>query len=162
MRKNMRTCAFTGHRKIESRHSAKIGDLVLRAVEYAYREGCRDFCVGGALGFDTLVAKQIILFRMSHPDARLLVIAPCKNQSDGWSPSQVAMYEYILATADYVEYVRDEYVDGCMKIRNQRLVDLADMLIAYVGRDYSGAAQTVRMARSAGKTVYNLYPTLDA
>lgn len=158
----MRTCAFTGHRKIKPEHMHKIGDLVARAIEYAYREGCRDFCVGGALGFDTVAAKEVILFRMSHPDTRLLVVAPCKNQADGWSESQVAMYEYVLSSADHVEYVADEYVDGCMRWRNQRLVNLSDILIAYVSRDFSGAAQTVRMAKAAGKTVYNLYPTLDA
>ena len=140
----------------------KIGDLVSRAIEYAYREGCRDFCVGGALGFDTVAAKSVILFRISHPDTRLLVVAPCRNQADSWSEAQIAMYEYILSSADHVEYVSDDYVDGCMRKRNQRLVDLADMLVAYVSRDYSGAAQTVRMAKSAGKPVYNLYPTLDA
>ena len=76
--------------------------------------------------------------------------------------SQVATYEYILGRADSVEYLSEEYTDGCMRERNQRLVDLSDILIAYVSRYSSGAAQTVRMAEKAGKTVYNLYPSLQA
>ena len=70
------------------------------------------------------------------------------------------MYEYTLANADEIEYVADEYNDRCMRDRNQRLADSCDMLIAYVSRTNSGAAQTVRMANAQGKLVYNLYPSL--
>lgn len=157
----MNVCAFTGHRKIEDRHKGNIEDLLLRAITFAYDSGCRIFATGGALGFDTLAAKLIIRFRMSHPDVRLVVVLPCKNQSESWSSHQVNMYEYTLFNADEVEYVSDEYTDGCMKERNRRLADMCDMMIAYVSRPYSGSAQTVRMATNDGKIVYNLYPTLE-
>ena len=157
----MKSCAFTGHRKIEERHKGRIEDLLLRAISFAYSEGCRTFITGGALGFDTLAAREVIRFRLSHPDARLLIVIPCKNQSESWSPSQISLYEYTLINADEVEYIADIYTDGCMKERNQRLADLSDMMIAYVNRPYSGAAQTVRMAAKDGKPVYNLYPTLE-
>lgn len=158
----MKACSFTGHRRIDPRHYGRIDDLLDRAIAYAYKEGCRRFYVGGAVGFDTLAARRIILFRMSHPDAELHVIVPCRNQYEGWSREQVSMYEYTLSTADSVEYLFDEYTSDCMRLRNQRLVDLADVVIAYVSRYNSGAAQTVRFAEKAGKTVYNLYPTLNA
>lgn len=157
----MKSCAFTGHRKIEERHKGRIEDLLLRAISFAYSEGCRTFITGGALGFDTLAAREVIRFRLSHPDARLLIVIPCKNQSESWSPSQISLYEYTLINADEVEYIADIYTDGCMKERNQRLADLSDIMIAYVNRPYSGAAQTVRMAAKDGKPVYNLYPTLE-
>jgi len=157
----MKSCAFTGHRKIEERHRGRIEDLLLRAISFAYSEGCRTFITGGALGFDTLAAREVIRFRLSHPDARLLIVIPCKNQSESWSSSQISLYEYTLINADEVEYIADIYTDGCMKERNQRLADLSDMMIAYVNRPYSGAAQTVRMAAKDGKPVYNLYPTLE-
>ncbi len=157
----MKNCAFTGHRKIEDRHKDKIEDLLLRAVSFAYTEGCRTFITGGALGFDTLAAREVIRFRLSHPDVRLMIILPCRNQSESWLPSQISLYEYTLANADEVEFVTDEYTDGCMRQRNQRLADLCDMMIAYVTRPYSGAAQTVRMAAKNEKTIYNLYPTLE-
>ena len=157
----MQICAFTGHRKIEQRHRDRIDDLVRRAIQFAYESGCRTFITGGALGFDTLAAKEIIRFKLSHPDVCLTIVLPCKNQSDLWSPSQISTYEYTLANADMIEYVSDEYTSSCMKKRNQRLADLCDLMIAYVSRPYSGAAQTVRMASSAGKVIYNLYPALD-
>lgn len=158
----MLSCAFTGHRKIEDRHKGKIEDLLCRAIAFAYESGCRTFMTGGALGFDTLAAKEIIRFRLSHPDVRLSIILPCKNQSETWTSPQISLYEYTLANADEVEYVCDEYKDGCMKLRNSRLAESCDILIAYVARPYSGSAQTVRMANKAGKKVYNLYPSLDS
>lgn len=158
----MKACSFTGHRRIEPQHLGKIDDLLDRAIAYVYREGCRRFYVGGAVGFDTLAARRIILFRMSHPDVELHVIVPCRNQCDGWSAHQIGMYEYTLSAADSVEYLSEVYTSDCMRRRNQRLVDLADVVIAYVCRYSSGAAQTVRFAVKAGKTVYNLYPTLNS
>jgi hypothetical protein len=67
------------------------------------------------------------------------------------------MYEYLLSVSDEVIYIADEYYDGCMKERNMKLAELCDILIAYVARSNSGAAQTVRMASAMGKSVYNLY-----
>ena len=157
---SMQFCAFTGHRRIEERHKGKIENLLARAIAFAYESGCRVFLTGGALGFDTLAAKEIIRFRLSHPDVRLHLILPCRNQSDSWAASSVSTYEYTLSNADEIEYVSDDYDDRCMKERNRRLSERCDMMIAYVSRPYSGAAQTVRMAANAGKTVYNLYPSL--
>ena len=157
----MQICAFTGHRRIEERHKGKIEGLLARAIAFAYENGCRTFLTGGALGFDTLAAKEIIRFRLSRPDVRLHLILPCRGQSDSWAASAVSVYEYTLANADEIEYVADDYDDKCMKERNRRLAERCDMMIAYVSRPYSGAAQTVRMATSAGKKVYNLYPSLQ-
>ena len=56
----MQICAFTGHRKINEKHKDKISELVARAIKYAYDKGCRNFLTGGALGFDTIAAKEII------------------------------------------------------------------------------------------------------
>ena len=110
----MQTCAFTGHRKIEDRHKGKIENLLLRAITFAYEKGCRLFVTGGALGFDTMAAKEIIRFRLSHPDVRFAVVLPCRNQSDSWTSSQIDMYEYTLYNADQIEYVSEEYTDKCM------------------------------------------------
>ena len=154
-------CSFTGHRIIDRDHTDAIGDLLSRAVEYAYSEGCRTFYAGGAMGFDTLAAREVIRFRITHPDVSLVLILPCVNQNERWSESATSAYEFILSSADEVRYISDEYTDGCMRERNLALVDACDILIAYVGRSRSGAGQTVRMAEKAGKRVYNLYPTLE-
>ena len=156
-----KVCSFTGHRTIKSGHRNKISSLLARAVEYAYKEGCRDFLSGGAVGFDTLAAREVIRFRMSHSGVRLVLVLPCINQDEKWSEADRNSYEYILNAADEVIYVSDEYTDTCMRERNFKLASTADILIAYLSRNNSGAAQTVRMAEKMGKEIYNLYPTLE-
>ncbi len=154
-------CSFTGHRIIKPAHEPHLSQLVARAIEYAYTEGCREFLSGGAVGFDTVAARAVIRFRLSHPDVRLVLILPCINQDEKWTVTQRDAYGYLLSEADEIEYVSDEYTEKCMKERNFRLANKADILIAYVGHNRSGAAQTARMADSMGKTVYNLYKSLE-
>ncbi len=153
----MKTCSFTGHRNIPSAELDTLIHLLDRAVEYLYGEGVRRFCLGGAVGFDTLAAKAVLRLRLRHPDVVLVMVLPCQDQDGGWSDRDKEIYSYILANAAEVEYVCDTYERGCMKKRNQRLVDLCDVLVAYSYKERSGSAQTVRMATDAGKTVYNLY-----
>ena len=157
----IKSCSFTGHRTIKHAHEPKIRDLLCRAVEYVYSLGARTFFAGGAVGFDTLAAKEIIRFRMSHPDVRLVLLLPCTNQDERWTAAQRSVYEFTLSSADEVVYLAEEYTDDCMRRRNEALVREGDVLIAYVGNSRSGAAQTARMGEKAGKKVYNLYPSLE-
>ena len=152
----MRACSFSGHRVIAYSHMREISPLIMRAISYAYDNGVRTFFTGGALGFDTLAARQVILFKMSHPDVRLHLISPCVTQADNWSHSQRESYDFILKHSDHVEYVSDEYKNGCMQIRNRRLVEECDMMVVYLSRQNSGTGQTVRIAEKMGKTVFNL------
>lgn len=154
-------CSFTGHRQIKKEHKAKLLALLEKAVAYAYENGVRSFLAGGAVGFDTLAAKAVIKFRISHPDVRLIILVPCKNQAEKWSDAEKSLYEYTLSVADEVEYLADDYYEGCMKERNAELAKRCDMLVAYVGKYIGGSAQTLRMAEKLEKTIYNLYPTLE-
>ena len=156
----MKTCSFTGHRRIESAHESKLSNLLSRAIKYAYDNGCRKFITGGAIGFDTLAAREVIKFRISHPDVSLVLALPCVNQDENWSLAQRDSYSYTLSMADEVVYVSEEYTDTCMRERNRYLAEECDMLIAYAARYASGAGQTVRMAKELGKQVYNLYSAL--
>ena len=153
----MKKCSFTGHRVIFDEHYARLDSLLSRAIEYVYSEGCREFYTGGALGFDTMAAKKLIAYRITHNDVRLIVVVPCENQAEKWSSKAKEVYDFILANADEVVFCSEQYTKDCMKRRNEYLVEVCDVLIAYSGRAMSGSAQTVRMATAKGKTVYNLY-----
>ena len=155
-------CSFTGHRHIKSDHLSALPSLVFRAINYAYEQGCRTFYSGGAIGFDTVAAREVIRFRMTHPDVRLVILVPCLDQDRSWSDRQRDAYSFILSSADEVVFVSSEpYSDGCMRERNKRLVELSDMLICYAARRDSGAGQTIAMAKKLGRETYNLYPTLE-
>ena len=155
------SCSFTGHRKIKESHMSSMTDLLSHAIECAYEEGCRDFYTGGAIGFDTLAAKEVIRFRLTHPGVRLILCLPCQDQIEGWSEADQRAYNYILSVADEVIYTRDTYSASCMRERNFLLANKCDILIAYCGRQNSGSSQTIRMAEAMGKDVFNLYNKLD-
>ena len=154
----MESCAFSGHREIAPQRVSALCDLLSRAVAYAYGEGCRTFYCGGAVGFDTYAAKAVILFRVSHPDVRLKLLLPCADQSASWNAHARAAYDYVLSEADEAAILSDSYARGCMQRRNRALVDAADMLICYVGRESGGSYQTMRLAEKKGIAIYNLYP----
>ena len=154
-------CSFTGHRKIKEEHLENIRPLLLRTINYAYDEGCRVFYTGGAIGFDTLAAREVIRFRLTHPDVKLILCLPCVDQDLVWSEEQRAAYAHTLSSADEVIYARDTYTDGCMRERNFLLANKCDIMIAYVGRGNSGSSQTMRMADSMGKEIVNIYPVLE-
>ena len=157
----MKNCSFTGHRVIEKRVLPHLEELLCRAIEYVYGEGCRNFYSGGALGFDMLAAKTVLKMKYKFPGMKLFIVAPCRDQSEHWQYSQRNMYDYILASADEVIYTSDDYSASCMKKRNSYLADVSDVMIAYSGRSNSGSAQTVRMAQAKSIKVFNLYKTLD-
>ncbi len=156
-----RVCSFTGHRQIKKEHESALPSLIYRAVEYAYSKGCRTFLAGGALGFDTFAAREVIRFRMLHSDVCLVLVLPCPDQAKRWTGTQQKSYNHTLECADEIIYISEEYTDTCLRERNQKLAYDADILISYVSRSNSGSAQTVRMARALGREVYNLYPALE-
>ena len=155
------TCSFTGHRQILPDRYLTLVELTMRAVEYAYSEGCRTFMCGGALGFDTVAAREVIKFRMTHRDVRLILVLPCLNQDARWNEIQKNSYSFTIEEADEVIYTSESYTRSCMAIRNRYLAESCDILIAYAGRETGGSAQTVRMAQKLGKRIYNLYQTTE-
>ena len=155
------TCAFTGHRQILPEHRTALIELLQVAINQAYDLGYRKFITGGALGFDTEAARELIRFRISHSDISLSVYVPYIGQEENWSPAQKDAYAYILSSANEVKYISENYDSQCMKRRNQAMVNDCDMLIAYVYRDRTGSSQTVRMARDMGREIINLYNQLS-
>lgn len=157
----MKACSFTGHRQIKGEHFDVLLPVLDREIDRAYERGCRTFLAGGAIGFDTIAAREVIKFRLTHPDVRLVLCLPCMDQDKHWKEEQRAAYAHILSSADEVIYVRDTYSDGCMRERNFLLASKCDMIICYVGYSRSGASQTMRMADSMGKEIVNIYSILE-
>ena len=54
------TCCFTGHRILPAGQEEEIWRRVYACLEPLLEEGVRYFGVGGALGFDTLVAEKLL------------------------------------------------------------------------------------------------------
>lgn len=157
------TCCFTGHRRI----AASAHDDLIAAVDVSikklYNDGYRYFITGGALGFDTLAAVEVLRAARFDRSIKLILALPCRDQTARWDladnfPKQLQLYHRLLGLADRVVYINDFYTDTCMKERNQYMIDRSSACIAYYsGSPRSGAGQTYRMAIAGGLDVYNVY-----
>ncbi len=117
-----------------------------------------DFYDGGAVGLDMLCAETVIELKAEYPNIKLHLLLPCPpgEHAKRWNKSQVAKYNEILQAADSVTVLSEHYTEDCMKLRNKRLVELADCCVCYCTNPRSGTGQTVRMAREKGIDVINL------
>ena len=156
----IKTAFFTGHRNIDAATSAEISfvlDYLLKAMANA---GITKFCAGGALGFDTLAALAVLRLKDKFPAIRLELVLPCKNQTRFWTGEDIETYNFILSQADRVEYIAESYTSTCMHERNNRLVELGDIGVAFLEHGGGGTAYTVNHALNRDKEIINVYDML--
>ena len=156
-----RSVCFTGHREI-SEDPKKLSERLYTLLETLIKEqGATEFYAGGATGFDTIAALDVLKLRSRYSEVKLHLVLPCSNeeQTKNWTPTQKYEFRDILRRADSVEYTSEHYYRGCMGKRNARLVENAeDYCICYLDPEHkSGTAQTVGMANKKGLTVINLF-----
>lgn len=151
-----KTCFFTGHRRIYCDKETLVSFLREEILE-KINKGVTIFITGGALGFDTLAAEQIIDMREDYDFIRLFLYLPCTDQSEDWSEEEKQRFEKIKKYANEIRYITpDVYKVGCMKKRNRAMVEDADCGIAYFVKGLSGTSQTVKMAQEKGIEVVNI------
>lgn len=154
MNKNI---CFTGHRNVKE--TADLKNALIKQLVKLINEGATNFYAGGAVGWDTLCESVVIELRERFPHIKLHLILPCpaEEQTEKWREDDKAEFRRLLLASDTVEICSEHYFDGCMKLRNQRLVNLADVCVCYYnGKQRSGTGQTVRMAERLGKEIINL------
>ena len=98
-------------------------------------------------------------FPWKYNEAAADCVLPCKGQESKWTVSAQEHYRSILAQANEVVYVGQEYSRDCMLKRNRYLVDHSSFLLAiYNGSFRSGTGATVRYARQMEKIICILDP----
>ena len=122
-------------------------------------KGVDTFICGGALGFDTEAAIEVLkLKKKKYKEIKLHIYAPCQGQDAKWNSRDQRLYKEILSRADYVDMPNTLYNNQCMKVRTYKMVDSSAYLIAYYdGTFASGTGQTVRYGEKCGLEIVNLY-----
>lgn len=151
-----KACFFTGHRIISGDKNKLIGYLREEILD-KINSGVTVFITGGAIGFDTIAAEQVIEMREDYDFIRLCLYLPCTNQDAEWCEADKSRFCRIAEMADEIYHVTgEEYKRGCMKKRNKAMVEAADCGISYLKGRSGGTAQTVRLAREKGIDVINI------
>ena len=123
MKERERTCCFTGHRIIPAQVVPQLKAELAQTVTQLIDQGVTQFVTGGALGFDTMAAEEVLRQRKAHPDIRLHLMMPCKGQEKKWRLSDRMRYQKIARQADEVTCLAEEYYDGCMLKRNRAMIE---------------------------------------
>ena len=156
----MRSACFTGHRRLNE-DSTILSQRLYDILEKHLTDGLTDYYIGGAIGFDTVTALTVLKLKEKYPFIKLHLVLPCPpdEQSKYWSDSDRRQLFEIIAVADSVEQTVPHYNLDCMRKRNARLVEFADICFSYYNEKKlrSGTGQTVRMAQRKGIEVINLY-----
>ena len=151
-----RCCCFTGHREIPSNEREALQKRLWGTLDTLIGQGVCYFAAGGARGFDTLAAQTVLALKQRHPHIRLILVLPCKDQTRGWNHADVKAYREILAQADKTVWLAERYYDGCMHVRNRRLVDHAAVCVCYLKYAVGGTAYTVGYAREQKRRIINV------
>ncbi len=139
--KNIKVCAFTGHRELPKDFSKK---SLKQAVISMIEKGADTFLCGMALGFDLLAAETVLALKKKYPQIRLVACIPCLDQNKYYSKTDNKRYEKALEKADKKAVLAENYFNGCMHKRNKYMVERADALIAYCKKDFGGTYYTVK------------------
>lgn len=152
-----KTCFFTGHRLIEKSKISQIESWLKEEILDKINHKVKVFIAGGAIGFDTIAAEQVLFMKEDYPDIKLCLYLPCINQDEDWGNEDRERFDKIKKNADEIYYIsKGKYKQGCMKKRNKAMVEASDCGIAYLKNHHSGASQTVNMAIEKGIDVVNI------
>ena len=160
-------CAFTGHRPKsfpwrydETAPACLLLKEVLAAqIKLLVDRGVTDFLSGMAQGVDLWSSQIVLDLRKKNPALKLHAILPCVGQERKWTASAQERYRSILAQANEVIYVGQEYSRDCMLKRNRYLVEHSSVLLAvYNGSFHSGTGASGRYARQLNREIIMIDP----
>lgn len=151
------SCCFTGHRRIAEQDMLWLRRRLREEILDLAQAGVDTFLAGGALGFDTIAAQEVLRVRaMGLPTLKLVLALPYVGQEEQWRQRDAAVYRGLLRQADQVVYMGQAYARGCLFQRNRYLVDHSAYCICYQVSERGGTAYTVGYARKRGLSVRNL------
>ena len=143
--KKIKSVAFTGHREVEKYPDFSARKLY-EATETCIKRGATDFYCGMARGFDLLAGECVLALKKLYPEIRLIAYIPYEKQYEKMTDEEIARYMHLRDCADVKKskVFFDSYVRWCMTYRDDRLVEAADALIAFLRKEKGGTAYTVK------------------
>lgn len=157
--KRSKTCCFSGHRELPAEKVQQLAAEIEKAVrKLITKHGVCYFGVGGAIGFDTLVAKVLFRMRKSEfPQIKVILVYPLDGYTRWWTREQKREYRMLLPKYDKVVCVVDQGGKEAYLLRNRHLVEGSSYCIYYCTRKEGGTAYTVSYAKARGLHMVGLH-----
>lgn len=154
--------AFTGHRsdKLPDKQTGyKLPNptyvRICQTTEYLLKQLQPTKCISGlALGFDQYAANVCIKLKIPF-----IAAVPFLGQESKWPAKSQQVYKAILAKADEVFIVSEgEYAPKKMHLRNEFMVNQADLVIACFDGTPGGTASCVNYTIKQKKPILQFNP----
>ncbi|MDO8725633.1 MAG: macro domain-containing protein [Candidatus Methanoperedens sp.] len=134
--------AFTGHRYL----SISQVESHLEKLHKEYTDAI--WITGGAVGLDSIAAS----FAMAHGIRLCLILPfPIHVMSKYWTPDQKRCIQDSWDYAEKTSVLAPAYDVSVYQRRNERMVDLSDMVAAFWDGSSGGTGNCVRYAQKVGK-----------
>lgn len=154
----VKTACFSGHRPEKLPKNQKndknflnvLKSILHYRIYSAVQSGYKCFITGLARGIDLWAAESVIEIKKKVPGIRLICAKPFQEHGNAFKGNDLWTLNYILANADDVVCVSDNYSKDCYRVRNCYMVDNSSLLIAVVNDYKSGTGQTISYARKKG------------
>jgi uncharacterized phage-like protein YoqJ len=142
--------ALSGHRILKKdfdyNHFKKI-------IENLIESGYNIFYVGMARGFDIAGCKILKNLKENNANIKIVACIPCREQDKYFNDKEKKEYNNCLKFCDEIIYITDNYVSGCMQMRNRFMIDNCNLLLAYLYKEIGGTFYTVNYAKRKDKEI---------
>ena len=132
---------FCGHAQISQ--SEKIEKWLYDVTQKLIEQGATTFYLGGYGAFDSLAASVLREQKKRYPQIELILVLAYLNTGRNTSGYDGTVYPPL-------ETVPRRFA---ISHRNRWMVESADVVVAYVLRDWGGAAATLRCAKQKKKQI---------
>ena len=120
------------------------------------KEKMNEFCADMAMGTDIWAAEIVLNRKKTNKDLHLICALPHPNFESRRSMTEKMRFNKIIKKADIVKDINDHYFTGCYQVRNEWMVDRANLVIAVFNGQKSGTKNTVDYAKRKGVKVINI------
>jgi uncharacterized phage-like protein YoqJ len=134
-----------------------------KEVETLIKKGYNYFISGMALAVDTWFAETVLALKHKYPHIKLEAAIPCTDHTKKWSWNEniVLRYKDIVRRCDKVTIVTQETYEKnpkVMDIRNEYMVDKAELVLAVYDGSKGGTGNCVRYAKACEREIVYIDP----
>lgn len=143
-------CCGFGHRVLLMDVEGPLRETLERLVA---EESVTEFYIGGMGEFDELFVRTVRSMKMSNPQLRLALVIPYLTRRI----NQNKLYYETLYDKILIPTALDGvYPKAAITLRNRWMVDHSDFIVAALHRDFGGAAEAVRYAKTRRKIIIEI------
>lgn len=132
---------FCGHAEIAQTDDVR--NWLIRTVESLILDGADIFYLGGYEAFDGLAAAVLRELKKTYRHIQIVLVLAYLNRNVNAAGYDSTLYPEL-------EEVPPRFA---ISKRNEKMVEMADVVIAYVTHNWGGAAKTLEYAKRKRKTI---------